>query len=256
MLRNRQGQCAARLAAVAVAAWVAGTIGAAGPARAAFLTGSPTGVGTLRIDNVAGPNPRTTYTAGGATLFDFAQPAEGGSIGYSILKFDLAPLAGGASVSAAFLDLTVATAQTVTSSPRLGLNGLGSITAAVTAADFPLPPSFTVGTALFTSGVIPSQPPVVTPLHIDVTGFVQGMAGGGPRYAAFFTYFSGPGGSVTLYGDDPANAAGLRPTLSVTFTPAATPEPASAVLVGLGGGLVAAVGAVRRWKRGRRAIAG
>jgi hypothetical protein len=211
------------------------------PADAAFLSESATAIGTLTVSNAAGPSPLGSLAPGGASLLTFADGRGGGTYSTDLLKFDLAPLAG-ASIASATFDFAVSAAQATFGTPELFVGGSGSSRAAVTLADFPALGTIEGGTLLGGTGALPGFVTAPLAFHLDVTAFVRQVSASGAGYAAFLAYSGSP---VMMFGDTPGTAAaGLRPGLSVTFTPAAVPEPGSVVLVTMG--IVLACGRVAR----------
>jgi hypothetical protein len=214
----------------------------AAPARADFLSASPTNEGT-RVST--GSPAVLALQPGPLTMLNVSVNGGGPVIDQSIVEFDLgavSTLPHGALISSAVLSLHVAGAQTgaVPGSFTVGgyqdgdgLVGLGDFVKALT----PLGGSGPLANAAAGSESVP--------LAFDVTGFIQTLANNRGPFVGFRLDGPSADAAVQVWGSlapDPAE----RPVLSIIF--AAVPEPAGAVLMGLGLGLagLAALGCRRR----------
>jgi PEP-CTERM motif len=225
--------------AVSVVVGWATMIGPA-PARAGFLTESPTSTGTLYASQTESQDPTYTLTLGGPYLNSFLEGRYGGFYNDSALKFDLTSLPPNIRITSATFNFTVASSdQAMFEAPSLDVGGIGSSSPTVTLPDF-----FSSRTSLGSTGPLPGYPlgPVNETFNLDVTGFVQSLVNGGVSNVEFLT--SEPVlGNATIYGDS-TNGASYAPSLSITF--GAVPEPSSLVLCGLAGLIGLAVSRVRR----------
>jgi hypothetical protein len=214
-----------RAAMAAFVGWAMAVAGERG--QAGTIVEAPSTVGTLMVTNAATPTPTEMLTLGGATLINSFDGRQNGQYADSIFKFALPSLAPGDVITSATFAFTVESAQQVIDPPSLDVGGFGSNSSTVTI------PEFSVSTtSVGTTGTIPSSPPMVTPYSFDVTSLLLSLLAGSSD-VGFLT--SVPlTSNVTIYGDDSSNPASVRPSLTITYSSAAVPEPASCVLAALG----------------------
>jgi hypothetical protein len=139
-------------------------------------------------------------------------------------------LAHSAVVQSATLSLDIAGAQTLASPASVSVNGYGDGDGIVGLGDFVKPTTLLGITGTLSDAVAGSEE---VPFRFDVTSFLQSLANLGTPAVGF--HLEGPSGdsSAWVWGNAASDSAD-RPSLEVTFAAASVPEPASALLIGLG----------------------
>ncbi len=218
--------------------WVVLTFGgSAGATHAGFITEAPASVGTLFVTRAASPDPVRNLMLGGAILADGYERRYGGSYSESALKFDLGSIPRGSQVTSATFRFTVAVAVTVLNAPTLNVDTFPATGPPTAVADFSA-----LTTKLGSTGSIANLAADL-PFTFDVTSLVGSLAGGISPDIGFL--LSVPSDSnVLIYGDDAANPAEFRPSLSITYG-ATVPGPSSLILCGVAGVIGLAVARAR-----------
>lgn len=149
------------------------------------------------------------------------------------LEFDLSSIARGTPITSASFTYFVAGTQGVTSGPNLTVLGFASTDGVVTLSDLTTPHPIIVDRRGFPNNLPPGS--VSIPTTLDVTSFVQSLINSGTPFAGF--QFTTSQSSMLVWG----SRAGASAPVLVISGPGIIPEPASALLMGLG--IVGVVGA-------------
>jgi hypothetical protein len=215
------------------------------PARADFISMGPTDEGTRQI---VGTSPAVQTEEGPTQFLPVMVDNLHQTKTDSITEFSLeavSTLPRGVVINSATFSFAVAGAQTVAAPGSLTVNGYQDGDGIVGLGDFPKATTLLGSTGPLANGAVGS---LDVPFTFDVTSFIQQLANNGGKFVGF--HFEGPAGdsSATVWGAS-APLAAERPTLSITFTPNAVPEPSGVLLTGLG----AAGLAVMAWRQRSRA---
>lgn len=224
----------------------------AGDSFAGFAVLAPSAAATRVSTDFNGPNP--TYSLSGVQLTASRDARYGGSFTDIGVRFDLGTaVPAGATIASATLSVAIAQAFSIRSgrdAATLDVAGFGVAGGPLALTDFLAPyPAANVGSASipFASGITSFA---VAPIRFDVTSLLGSiLAGGSP--AVMFQFEASPDTSITLAGPREAGDGG-GPSLVITFA-ATVPEPASALLAGLGVALAAGAGRLARRPRHRDA---
>jgi hypothetical protein len=227
-----------------IVAWVGWSLTGAAHANSISLGAIVEGTRTLHPL----PSPGTaTWSPGPSALLQAGSDGRVPVVIDSALLFDIGSVPGDSAITSATLSLTIAGTQSSIGPPMLRVTGFGSDVGTLLPTD--LDGGVLVGSvgpaSLPANSVAPDA--LNLPLQFDVTWLVQSLAGSGNRYVEIV--LSDPNTSTLLVWGSAAADAGRRPVLTVAIH---TPEPSSAMLMGLG--LLGL--AVAAWRRGRGTLGG
>jgi hypothetical protein len=191
--------------------------------RAGFVTLAACSAGNLETINPGSQLQSYSFTLTSGDLMDTSGSQYDTPIVQSAVVFDLSALPKGAVIAEATLEMTTYFYQ-ATSIAQAGMMVCGSAFPgpALTQADF-FGPSYELGWKNLpgADGFAP------TTLSFDVTSLAQS----GGKDLGFILDVSG---NVEFYGTGASNSA-YAPSLTITYSPAAVPEPSSLVLCGVAG---------------------